>query len=212
MALDEASSSELRTLDGEENHYRHDQQQQKASQGGIVVDDAGAGGAGGGDQLQVKIKSEAAGGDADHSITGAATHAPPPVINRCSLAAMGSQFEDVTATGLSPVIEKQLTKAMAQELNVFFTQVRVSGLVERLTHMLRVAASEEDSKPAEQFIFLCWTRHSHVAVQELMESTKQYVAERKYKEALVSLAEVCRPAFLSITAAADILVLWKCVH
>ena len=53
-----------------------------------------------------------------------------------------------------------------------------------------VILTEEESKPAEQFIFLCWTRHSHTLVQELMESTKQYVAEKQYNEALAALSEV----------------------
>lgn len=55
-----------------------------------------------------------------------------------------------------------------------------------------IVLTEEESKPAEQFIFLCWTRHSHTLVQELMESTKQYVAEKQYTEALAALSEVIK--------------------
>lgn len=55
-----------------------------------------------------------------------------------------------------------------------------------------IVLTEEESKPAEQFIFLCWTRHSHTLVQELMESTKQYVAEKQYAEALAALSEVIK--------------------
>jgi hypothetical protein len=28
-----------------------------------------------------------------------------------------------------------------------------------------IQKAEEDSKPAEQFIYLCWTRHSHTMVR-----------------------------------------------
>lgn len=60
------------------------------------------------------------------------------------------------------------------------------------TGSVPIVLTEEESKPAEQFIFLCWTRHSHTLVQELMESTKQYVAEKQYTEALAALSEVIK--------------------
>jgi hypothetical protein len=49
----------------------------------------------------------------------------------------GAEFEVLTPTGLTPVVEKQLIKAIAQDLSVFFTQVRASGVVDKLTRMLR---------------------------------------------------------------------------
>jgi len=52
---------------------------------------------------------------------------------------------------------------------------------------------EAHQKSAEQFLFLCWNRHAHLAVQALLESTKEYLAQRQFEEAIASLDEVSRP-------------------
>lgn len=97
---------------------------------------------------------------------------------------------------LSSTREKALLRAIGQEVNTFFTQMRDSGLVSRLMGYLTRAHSEVHQKVAEQFVFLCWTRHSDLVVQELLEATREHLAMRRMDEALAALDEVpaCRRA------------------
>ena len=150
------------------------------------------------------------------------------------MAGLGDHFNVRTVTGLTPLAEKQMLKAIAQDLNVFFTQIRVSGLVERLSYMLHTFAQplplshhemqsagaaagaaasssstatepqppaveprESQIGPAEQFLFLCWTRHSNIVVQELMDATDEFLDSKKYNEALAALGEIIKvdPSF-----------------
>jgi len=87
-------------------------------------------------------------------------------------------------------LEKSMIHALLQELNNFFVQIRESNLISRLLYLLWKADNEEQIKNGEGFIFLCWTRHTNLTIQLLLNQTRKCILYKKFDEALESISKI----------------------
>ena len=88
------------------------------------------------------------------------------------------------------VEEKSILRRLVQEFNIYFTQVRDSCLIAQFIKHLTRAMDDTQRVVYEQYLYLCWTRHSSVFIQELLVSAIEYALEHKFNEALQALGEV----------------------
>ena len=97
------------------------------------------------------------------------------------------------------VKEKRVIKMLVQDLNIFYSQIRDSKFLMRdiVALLLRSDIEKNVKMHVEKVIFLCWTRHSSVQIQELLRSVSIYVSNKKYDEALSLISQVVAidPAF-----------------
>jgi len=97
---------------------------------------------------------------------------------------------DVIVENQAVVEEKSILRQLVQEFNIYFTQVGDSCLITQCIKHLSRLMEENQRIVYEQYLYLCWTRHSSVFIQELLVSAAEYVLDQKFTEALQALGEV----------------------
>ena len=86
--------------------------------------------------------------------------------------------------------EQQLIRSVSNEVDKFFSQIRITKLLEQIVKLLSVVENEHDSNSLQNFINLCWTRHSNAAIQGLQESLRAYVLQKNALETKVCISEI----------------------